>query len=217
MEAEDLSTLLNNYLNEMTGIAIKYGGTIDKYIGDAIMIFFGDPETKGEQEDAVSCVSMAIEMRNRMIILREKWKNMGIVNPLHIRIGINTGFCTVGNFGSDERLDYTVIGSQVNLASRLESNAEPNQILISADTYLLVKNFISCREMGEISVKGISKPVMTYQVMDFHENIQKRNTVINEDRKGISIKIDLNETAPEDAAALLKNLLEKIYRENKPL
>lgn len=212
MEAEDLSSLLNNYLNEMTNIAIKYGGTIDKYIGDAIMIFFGDPESKGEQTDALSCVSMAIEMRNRMVTLREQWHDMGIVNPLHIRIGINTGFCTVGNFGSDERLDYTVIGGQVNLASRLESSAEPNQILISEDTFLLIKNEIACRKIGEISVKGISKPVMTYQVIDFNKEDNAPEDIMLEERKGLSVKIDFSEIKQDEAASLLKDIIARLYR-----
>ncbi|MGK0290220.1 MAG: adenylate cyclase, partial [bacterium] len=139
MESEALTELLNQYLNEMSEIALKYGGTLDKFIGDAIMIFFGDPETKGMQEDALTCARMAIEMRKRMEELRSEWITKGVDVPLHIRIGINTGYCTVGNFGSESRLDYTIIGGQVNLASRLETNAEPDQILISHRTYTLIK------------------------------------------------------------------------------
>ena len=131
LEPEVLSFLLNSYLNEMSKIALKYGGTIDKFVGDAILIFFGDPETRGEKEDAKACVLMAIEMRERMKKLHNIWEDQGIFNPLEIRIGINTGFCNVGNFGSEDRLDYTIIGGEVNLASRLESSAETGQILIS--------------------------------------------------------------------------------------
>ena len=119
LEPEVLSSLLNSYLNEMSKIALKYGGTIDKFIGDAILIFFGDPESKGDKEDAKACVLMALEMRERMKHLRKLWEDQGISNPLDIRIGINTGFCNVGNFGSEDRLDYTIIGGEVNLASRL--------------------------------------------------------------------------------------------------
>ncbi len=212
MEAEDLSTLLNSYLNEMTKIALKHGGTIDKYIGDAIMIFFGDPETKGEKEDALRCVSMAIEMRKRMTELQENWSGKGFAKPLNIRMGINTGFCTVGNFGSEERLDYTIIGGQVNLASRLESNAQPNQILISQETYLLIKENISCVEMGEIQVKGILKPVMTYQVVDFYDNMDTSG-VINESHAGIDVTIDLTKIGSEKAIAILKKTISKIENE----
>ncbi len=134
MQSEALSSLLNEYLNEMSRIAIKYSGTIDKYIGDAMMIFFGDPDTKGEKEDAYNCVAMAIEMRKTMNYLQELWVSKGVSRPLKIRIGINTGFCTIGNFGSEERLDYTIIGGEVNMASRLESNATVDSILISHET-----------------------------------------------------------------------------------
>lgn len=135
METEDLTDLLNSYLEEMSRIAIKYGGTIDKFIGDAILIFFGDPLSQGVKEDAKACASMAIEMRDRLKELQEKWYSFGIQNPFQVRAGITTGYCTVGNFGSKSRMDYTIIGNQVNIASRLESNAKPDQILISHETF----------------------------------------------------------------------------------
>ena len=127
LEPEVLSYLINNYLNEMSNIALKYGGTIDKFVGDAILIFFGDPETKGEKEDATACVLMALEMRERMEHLRKKWEDNGISSSLRIRIGTNTGFCNVGKFGSEDRLDYAIIGGRVNLASRLEPSATHNR------------------------------------------------------------------------------------------
>jgi hypothetical protein len=108
---------------------------------------------------------MAIEMRERLKYLREKWINQGISAPLHIRIGINTGYCTVGNFGSENRMDYTTVGGQVNLASRLESNAGTDQILISHETFALVQDTIICESKGEITVKGIARPVKIYQVI----------------------------------------------------
>ncbi|MCK5339697.1 MAG: hypothetical protein KAJ60_01420, partial [Desulfobulbaceae bacterium] len=156
MEPEAVTSLLNYYLMEMSLIALKYGGTIDKFIGDAIMVFFGDPETEGEKEDAVSCVKMALEMREAMSRLQKEEQFAVLAKPFQVRMGINSGYCTVGNFGSESRLDYTIIGGQVNLASRLESLAEPNQILISHNTYNLVKDDISCEEKGEIQVRGIA-------------------------------------------------------------
>jgi class 3 adenylate cyclase len=120
LESEDLTKLLNHYLTEMSDIATEYGATIDKYVGDAIVIFFGDPETRGIKEDALACVKMAIAMRQRMTELQGIWRDSGISKPLQCRIGISTGFCTVGNFGSEARMDYTIIGSGVNLAARLE-------------------------------------------------------------------------------------------------
>ena len=119
LEAEDLSYVLNSYLNRMAEIVLKYGGTLDKFIGDAVMVFFGDPETKGTKEDALACVNMAIEMRESLPALRNTWKNEGIDCPLHIRMGMTTGYVTVGNFGSEARMDYTIVGSPVNLAARL--------------------------------------------------------------------------------------------------
>src|SRR5262249_62158316 len=113
--------LLNHYLTEMSQIALSYGATLDKYVGDAIVIFFGDPETRGVQEDAQTCVEMAIAMRTRMHELQGVWRASGIEKPLQCRIGINTGDCTVGNFGSEDRMDYTIIGGRGNLAPRLDA------------------------------------------------------------------------------------------------
>lgn len=165
LEAEEISSMLNYYLTEMSQLALNYGGTIDKYIGDAILIFFGDPETKGTKQDALQCVHMAIAMQHRMKELENKWaENFGLREPLQIRIGIATGYCTVGNFGSENRLDYTVIGSQVNLASRLETLARPANILLSFDTYSQVSGDINCRELEKVMVKGIREPVRTFEV-----------------------------------------------------
>ncbi len=165
MEAEDMSKLLNEYLTEMTSIANKHGGTLDKFIGDAVMIFFGAPETKSDHENALNCVKMAIEMQERMKDLQEKWFNDGIENPLEIRIGISTGTATVGNFGAEDRLSYTVIGGQVNIASRLESICEPNSILISHPTWALVKDQIECLPREKVQVKGIHREIITYDVV----------------------------------------------------
>ena len=164
LEPEVLTELLTHYLTEMSKIALRWGGTIDKYIGDAIMIFFGDPASKGEKSDAVNCVRMAMEMVDQLSEVRAIWKDKGLALPLNARMGIHTGICTVGNFGSEDRLDYTVIGNGVNLASRLESNAKPNSILISEDTYLHVRSEINCSTNNSIKVKGVSYLVQTYKV-----------------------------------------------------
>ena len=153
-------------MTKMTRIAIKHGRAVDKYIGDAVMVFFGDPQSKGYQEDAISFLEMAIEMRDAMPRLKKYWKRLGVSQPLDIRIGIHTDTCTVSNFGSHDRLDYTTTGNNgVNLAARLESNANINQILISEDTYLLVKDHINCRKLELITVKNITSPIQTYEVI----------------------------------------------------
>ena len=165
LEAEPLSELLNSYLGEMSQIADQCGGTIDKFIGDGIMIFFGDPETQGRKADAIACVRMALQMRRRFLELREQWHDTTGGSTLHIRMGVNTGFCTVGNFGSEDRLDYTIVGGPVNAASRLESTATADQILVSHATYSLIKDEFYCRPIGDVNVKGISHELRTYEVM----------------------------------------------------
>ena len=176
MESEDLTHLLNHYLTEMSKIALQYGATIDKYVGDAIVMFFGDPTTLGVKEDALACVQMAIAMQKRVGELAEDWRNSGIEVPLRCRIGIHTGYCTVGNFGSDDRMDYTMVGGTVNLASRLEHEAPPGGVLISFETYAHVKDDVRCEERGRVQVKGIAEPVATYAVIGLHQDLEKADT-----------------------------------------
>ncbi|TLX58190.1 adenylate cyclase [Stutzerimonas nosocomialis] len=192
LEAEALTDLLNNYLNEMSKIALKYGGTIDKFVGDSVMVFFGDPSSQGAKKDAVAAVSMGISMRKHMKVLRQQWRAQGITKPLEIRMGINTGYCTVGNFGADTRMDYTIIGREVNLASRLESSAEAGEILISHETYSLVKDLIMCRDKGQINVKGFSRPVQIYQVVDFRRDLGATSSYMEHELPGFSMYLDTN-------------------------
>ena len=215
LEPEVLSTLLNSYLNEMSQIALKYGGTIDKFVGDAILIFFGDPETKGEREDAKLCVLMALEMQERMNYLRGLWQDQGITNPLEIRIGINTGYCNVGNFGSKNRLDYTIIGGEVNLASRLESSAMTGQILISEETYALIKNDIFCEKKEEIKVKGIAHKIQTYQVVTPNSNLAQKGKLLNEEFDGFNLNINLNISKKSKVINSLEKILKKLKKNNK--
>ena len=166
LNGDELTEFLNTYLTEMSGIAVRFGGTIDKIMGDSIMVFFGDPVSRGVQHDAISCVSMAITMRKAMKKLQQRWQSDGIKEPPSLRMGINTGLCKVGNFGTEHHLNYTLLGRSVNLASRLESAAYDEEILISLSTYELVKHSINCTNRGEIPVKGFSKPVIAYSVFD---------------------------------------------------
>jgi len=165
LEAEAVSGVLNRYLSEMAAIADDCGGTIDKFIGDGIMIFFGDPRTLGRRADATQCVGMATRMRTRIRELNAEWSDLIGPDPLQVRIGINSGFCTVGNFGSEDRLDYTIVGGAVNAAARLEEAADPDQILISHATYSLIKDEFYCRPIGDVNVKGISHELRTYEVI----------------------------------------------------
>jgi adenylate cyclase len=171
MQSEDLTQLLNHYLTEMSRIASDYGATIDKYVGDAIVMFFGDPETRGVKEDALACVQMALAMQKRVGELGEVWRNAGVEAPLRCRIGVHTGYCTVGNFGSEDRMDYTIIGSGVNLASRLEHEAPPGSVLLSYETFAQVKDEIHCDEHEHVRIKGIAYPVVTYRAIELKANL----------------------------------------------
>ncbi|MDK2777341.1 MAG: adenylate cyclase [Pseudomonadota bacterium] len=206
MEAEAFTDLLNQYLTDMSRIALKYGGTIDKFIGDGIMIFFGDPKSKGTKRDALACVSMAIEMRRHMLKLRKLWAEHGMTAPLQIRMGINTGYCTVGNFGTESRMDYTIIGKEVNLASRLESEAEPGEILISHETYALIKDKIICRRRGSAMVKGFRDPVPLYQVVDYRRDLGSNPSFMNQEAEGFSLYLESDKIRDEDRAKLAESL-----------
>ena len=158
--------VLNDYFSEVSAIADRHGGTIDKFIGDAVMILFGAPVASGDHEQALAAVRMALDMQRAVAQLQEKWLDQGIDADFRVRMGINTGVATVGNFGSTGRMDYTAIGRQVNLAARLQAGAGPGTIAISHPTWLLVRDQIPCRAQGEISVKGVHQPVKFYQVVD---------------------------------------------------
>ena len=177
LEPEKLAQIINNYLSEMTTIALECGGTIDKFIGDAVMVFFGDPESLGEEEDALNCIEMALRMKARVDELREYWVRNGVKGGLDIRVGIATGHCTVGNFGSNQRMDYTALGGPVNISARLESKAPKNEILISDATHNLIKGKVETNYFDEIKLKGFARPIGIHLVKDFksdnHKNERK--------------------------------------------
>ncbi|MCB1146509.1 MAG: adenylate/guanylate cyclase domain-containing protein [Leptospiraceae bacterium] len=188
VEPELLSNLLNQYLNEMSKIAQKYGGTIDKFIGDAIMIYFGDSDSADDKEEAAKCVLMALEMQSMMKVIRDDWKKQGINHHLQIRIGINTGFCTVGNFGSAERMDYTIIGGQVNAAARLEHLSESGGIMVSGSTYLLVNELVEADYRGKVHVKGIQRPIDVYQILGRKDPEKAVVSLLKERQDGFELK-----------------------------
>jgi len=211
LESEEMTNLLNFYLNEMSQIALKFGGTIDKFIGDALMIFFGDPESKGPQEDAKQCIQMALEMQDLMTQLSDYWsKNYSLKKELKIRIGINTGFCTVGNFGSLDRIDYTAIGSTVNLASRLESMSDPGSILVSEDTFALVNNFFSFENPKEVKVKGFLRSIKCYKLQK--EDTSKED-IFSISGKGFQISIN-KKLIHKSIISDLKNKLDNLISED---
>lgn len=213
MESEDLTHLLNQYLSEMSKVALEHGATIDKYVGDAIMIFFGDPETRGLKEDALACVRMAIAMKKRMNELADLWRASGIETPLRCRIGIHTGYCTVGNFGSNARMDYTIIGGPVNLASRLEHEAPVGGILTSSETYGLISDEICCEERGPMRIKGVAESILTYEVIDLLENLDPDHRPLRTDLPHLRLEFDPRHMSPEEqreATRLLREALERL-------
>ena len=217
LESEELTELLNQYLTEMSRIALSYGATVDKYVGDAIVIFFGDPETKGTKEDALACVHMAIEMQRRLTELVGLWRDRGIETPLQARIGIHTGYCTVGNFGGEDRMDYTIIGGAVNLASRLEQAARPGSILISYETYAFVKNEVLCESREKIHARGIAYPVGTYEVVGLQGEPGRVDKLINESFDGIAIDLDLDSLTPDQrltTVEILRRTLDRLTVEH---
>ncbi|MGH7272662.1 MAG: adenylate/guanylate cyclase domain-containing protein, partial [Polyangiaceae bacterium] len=164
MDPQRLVALLNEYFTEMVGIVMDEGGVVDKYIGDAIMAVFGAPVPK--PQDAANAVRAAVRMRRALAALNERLAARGLP-PLRTGIGIHTGEVVAGNIGSERRMEYTVIGDAVNLASRLESSTKDLgvSVAISEDTYALTKQDILARAVREITVKGRKQPVMVYEVL----------------------------------------------------
>ena len=207
LQPEDLTRYLNEYFSEMTEIALSYGATIDKYIGDAMMVFFGDPESKGEREDARSCVHMALKMRDRISELQDKWQKQGFADPFVIRMGMNTGYCNVGNFGSDQRLTYTIIGSEVNVAQRLEASAQPGGILMSYETYAHAQDLIEVEQLNSISMKGVKREIKVFSVLN---KIKRMNEIRGPSKKiknvpeRIGDRLDALETKIEEILDRIK-------------
>ena len=212
LESEDLTDVLNHYLTEMSAIALQHGATIDKYIGDAMLLFFGDPETKGTKEDAIACVLMAIAMQRRMRELDHVWRVRGLERPFRIRMGISTGFCTVGNFGSPDRMDYTIIGNEVNLAARLEAVAEPGSILLAHETNALVRDIVLTEEQPPITVKGFQRPISTYKIVGTFDELVENGRIVLQERDGFRVLVDLTKEDRTEAIAILEEVLSQLKR-----
>ena len=169
MSPQELVNHLNEYLTAMTDLALDYGGTLDKYMGDAIMCFWGAPIP--QQDHAVLACKCALKQMQVLAKLNEGWPE---AKRFDIGIGLNSGIMTVGNMGSKLRMNYTLMGDNVNLGSRLEAiNKEyGTHIIISENTYALVKDKFIIRELDNIRVKGNNKPVVIYELVDCREGIE---------------------------------------------
>jgi class 3 adenylate cyclase len=213
LEPEDLTILLNDYLTEMSDIAFEHGGTVDKFIGDAILIFFGDPETKGVKEDALACVRMAVAMQRRMVDLRAKWHDLGLRRGFHKRIGINTGYCNVGNFGSQHRMDYTIIGGEVNIAARMEGITKPDGVTLTGETYALVKDHFDAVALDPVRVKGIAREMRPYALRGIFDDEDAEKRVIRVEKEAFRIFVDvtrLDGAGRQEAAQQLDKLAARL-------
>jgi class 3 adenylate cyclase len=215
LQPEQITLLLNEYFTEMSAIATRHGGTIDKFVGDAMLIFFGDPETRGEAEDAMACLRMALDMQRRVAELNMKWRNEGIEYPFRVRMGINTGFCNVGNFGSADRMDYTIIGAEANLAARLQAIAEPGRVVISYETYALVRAILVAHPLAPITMKGISRDIVPYSVEGMLNAAGQTVEIFSEHMTGLDFYLDptvIDAQSSEHIRAVLRQALATLER-----
>jgi adenylate cyclase len=215
LQPEQTTQLLNEYFTEMSAIALQHGGTVDKFVGDAMLIFFGDPESKGEAEDAKACMRMALDMQHRVAELNVQWHNNGMQHPFGVRMGINTGFCNVGNFGSADRMDYTIIGAEANLAARLQSIAEPGQIVLSYETYVLVRDVVVAQAQPPIMMKGISREIVPYAVRGTLDAAGERIEIFREHMAGLDFYLNpsmINTNHAQHIRAVLQEALKALDR-----
>jgi len=216
LQPEELTALLNEYFTEMAKIAYEHGATVDKFIGDAILAFFGDPETKGPAEDAWACLQMAIAMQRRLAELARDARHRGIEQPFQARMGINTGYCNVGNFGSEDRMDYTIIGAEANLAARLQTIAEPGGIVMSYETYALVQDRVSARPLLPISLKGIGRQVVPYVVEGIYDaEAEAEPDILEQTSDRLRLHVDLTalkENESEEIVATLEAALNEVKK-----
>jgi adenylate cyclase len=166
LEPEELSEVLNGYLQEMTAVAVAHGGTLDNYIGDGVMVIFGAPRRVDDQAQAWSAIQTAFEMKRRSEELAEAIRARGIPADLRIRVGVNTGHCTVGVFGSDLLRAYKAVGFAVNVTARLQTEADPGTILCGFRTYALVKDRVRAEPREPLSVKGAARPVEAWEILE---------------------------------------------------
>ena len=217
LSADNLADILNTYMHCMTLIANKHGAVLDKFIGDGMVCFFGEPNSRGPRQDALDCVAMAIDMRREMRTLRQKWRLLGF-EGLYIRIGITTGYCHVGNFGSNNRLSYTLIGKEANLASRLEAVAGKGQIFISESTHDYISHDYDCEYAGAFQLKGFDNKVSAWQVLDPDENKGQLSKWVDHTLPGFNLHLnfrDMQDNDYQDIRDRLNLALERIEQQEK--
>ena len=212
LEGEVAAEFLNFYLNAMSRIVSRWNGTLDKFMGDSVMVFFGDPEWTSDEDHALRCVLMAIEMREKMKEFRKKWYDMGYQEPLASQMGIATGYCTAGNFGSPERMNYTAIGTPVNLASRLAMAVDTDEIFISHETWGYVKEKIVCTPPEKLHLKGFDHELLAHRVL-YPQEEKSAILFMKDEPKGINIKIDSSKISKEEVILIIDELYSKSEQE----
>lgn len=220
-ESEEVADMLDDFYREMAAAAALEGGTLDKFIGDAVMVFFGDrtcsaaedPGIGSRQADSSACIRMALDMQHRFHRLRARWRRSGIVRPLDLRVGVHSGWCTVGVFGPPQRRAYTIVGTTVNTASRLEHAAAPGQVLISRQSWLLLEPRLAarCRRLLPLHVKGLRAPVETFQV-----NLAQSGSPLSLEVDGLALALDPQTADPLEARAVLARAMEALPAELTP-
>jgi class 3 adenylate cyclase len=160
-DPEDVMTLLRDYHAAIGEIIVKYNGTLERYAGDGVMVVFNDPIPV--DNPAIQAVHMALEMRDAIGALTEKWRRLG--HDIGFGIGIAHGFATLGTIGFEGRFDYAAIGTVSNVASRLCDEAKPGQILISPRVLMAVEDAVTVEPVGEFELKGIRRPIAAYNVV----------------------------------------------------
>lgn len=215
LSADNLADILNTYMEVMTNIANKHGAVLDKFIGDGMVCFFGEPKSNGVRQDALNCVAMAVDMRREMRALRMKWRLMGF-KGLYVRIGITTGYCHVGNFGSNNRLSYTIIGKEANLAARLEQAAGKDEILISQATYDYICHDYDCKHAGGYKLKGFDHEVLAWKVIDPDVNKHESSKWVDHTLPGFNLHLNFKDMKNYDYQEIRNRLnfaLERLEKE----
>lgn len=213
---DHLANILNTYLDRMTQVTQKYGATLDKFLGDGLLCYFGD-NGGNDRDNAIACANMAIEMRREMEVLRHQWRLLGF-EGLHIRMGINTGYCYVGNFGSRNRMTYTIIGKEANYTSRLESAAQKNQILISESTFNLIAHAHRCQAVGQFKFKGFQHAMNVWELLEPDSETLPQNNWVNYTLPGFNLHLNFHDIRNYDKNDIIKQLQSALalVEEKKP-
>lgn len=162
VDAEVLTRVTNDYMAAMSSLVEEHGGIVSEFAGDGMMALFGAPDEMPVEQQAVSAVRAAQAMQDHLPSLNRSWQQIGVTEPMQMRIGISTGVLSVGSFGSAGRMTYTAIGLHTNIAARLEANCEPGDVLVSDSTWRLLHDRVPCEPRGAVQCKGVRDPVRVF-------------------------------------------------------